>query len=165
MNDKIPKNQDADLEQLVAYLDGELDADQVRQLEDRLMSDAQFQNQLQKLQRSWDLLDELPREVATESFTKTTVEMVAIKATDDLMAATTAFHRKRTRRQWLGWSVALMVCAGSFWGFRSWLGRHDRQLVEDLPVIENVDMYRTIDDIDFLLSLDQEGLFSDEVDQ
>ena len=38
----------------------------------------------------------------------------------------------------------------------------NRQLVRDLPVIENVDLYRHADSVDFLRELDKQGFFAEE---
>ena len=40
--------------------------------------------------------------------------------------------------------------------------RRNEQLVRDLPVIENVDVYRHIDSIDFLRRLEEEQIFGEE---
>jgi hypothetical protein len=43
-------------------------------------------------------------------------------------------------------------------------GLPDRQLVRDRPVIENVDIYRYAENIEFLRMLEREGLFADGED-
>ena len=53
--------EDQTYEQLVAYLDGELDAESSLQVERRLAEDAEFRRELRQLQRAWDMLDELPK--------------------------------------------------------------------------------------------------------
>ena len=65
-------------EELSAYLDGELDAESVRKVERRLARDGSYQLELQRLERAWRLLDDLPRATVDESFTKSTIEMVAV---------------------------------------------------------------------------------------
>ena len=67
-------------DELTAYLDGELDAASVRRVEERLARDTAYRGQLQKLERTWDLLDRLPRADVGEKFTKSTLEMVAVAA-------------------------------------------------------------------------------------
>jgi hypothetical protein len=42
------------------------------------------------------------------------------------------------------------------------LDRPNRQLAEDLPIIENVELYRVADSIDFLRELDSASLFNEE---
>ena len=48
-------------QQLVAYLDGELDDETNQEIERRLSADPEYRLRLQQLQQAWDLLDELPR--------------------------------------------------------------------------------------------------------
>ena len=71
-------------EKLVAYLDGELDAESSQQVERRLAEDPGYRHELKQMQRAWDLLDELPRAEVSETFTQTTVEMVALSAEHEL---------------------------------------------------------------------------------
>lgn len=52
---------DPDTEDLVAYLDGELPSQEVSRIEARLAEDEGFRNRLVDLQRSWDMLERLPR--------------------------------------------------------------------------------------------------------
>jgi anti-sigma factor RsiW len=68
-----PTHDSSTREELVAYLDGELDAAARQSVEERLARDAEYRSHLQSLQQAWDLLDELPRSSASESFTRTTV--------------------------------------------------------------------------------------------
>jgi anti-sigma factor RsiW len=68
---------------LVAYLDGELDAQQTQAVEDRLSSDAVYRQQLRELQQTWDLLDQLPKADVDETFTRTTLSMVAVSVSGD----------------------------------------------------------------------------------
>ncbi len=149
-----------DQEELVAYLDGELEPDAVRQVEDRLTIDAQYRSLLQKLERSWDLLDDLPRGTSDERFTQTTMEMVAIKAAEDVQEETDTVKAKGTGRTFIAILAGAAVGITGFWGLGYWLDRENRALVEDLAVIERVDIYDKIDDVDFLLMLDKEDLFS-----
>ena len=47
-------------EELVAYLDGQLDPESARQVEQRLASEETARRRLQQLAQSWDMLDQLP---------------------------------------------------------------------------------------------------------
>lgn len=149
-----------DQEELVAYLDGELEPDAVRQVEDRLTIDAQYRSLLQKLERSWDLLDDLPRAASDERFTQTTMEMVAVKAAEDVKEETDTAKTKGNGRTIIALVAGAAVGVAGFLGIGYWLDRENRALVEDLAVIERVDIYDKIDDVEFLLMLDKEDLFS-----
>ena len=69
--------------EMVAYLDGELDVQQVADVEKRLSEDPEYRVRLQQLQQAWDLLDELPRSKGDEQFTRSTVEIVVVKAREE----------------------------------------------------------------------------------
>ena len=47
-------------EELVAYLDGELDAVGTDRIENLLASNPAIRSELRRLEQTWDLLDELP---------------------------------------------------------------------------------------------------------
>ncbi len=67
-------------EQLVAYLDGELDPESSRHIEELLASDAQVRRRLQEMERTWDLLDDLDAAPAGNQLAQSTLEMVAVAA-------------------------------------------------------------------------------------
>lgn len=143
-------------EQLVAYLDGELEAEEVERVEQRLASDEHFRRRMQLLQRSWDLLDDLPRAEASESFTQSTVSVVALKAVD----SQSFWQRHRTAL--VASLASLATIAAALLGYLavySWFDRPNQLLLRDLPVIEKVDMYTAISGIDFLRELDEQQVF------
>jgi len=150
------------VDELVAYLDGELDQDTSRQVERRLSKDANFRDQLQQLQRSWDLLDELPSCDVDESFTESTIALVAVQASDDIQEAETAKEQHDRRSLGAFGVCAALVLLAGFVATRWIAGRENRQLLQDLSVIENVDEYRYADSLEFLQMLEREGLFAEE---
>ncbi len=154
----------SDQDALVAYLDGELDAAGVQQVEERLARDDTYRQMLQELQRSWDLLDDLPQQAADEALTRTTVEMVALQTVDDMEQAQPRWKRRRRWQQLLAVALGLSGLCCSYWLVRSWLDRPNRQFLEDLPVIERVDLYQYVDNLAFLEALADEGLFDEDVD-
>jgi anti-sigma factor RsiW len=152
-------------EELVAYLDGELDPQAAARVERRLADDASYRARLAQLQRAWDMLDTLQRADADDDFVRSTVAMVTVKAEGD--AKTGAM--RAVRKQSFAWlalvSVALISAAGTYALSYYSLSRDDRQLVQDLPVIERLDEYQAIAPlgVDFLERLNHEGLFGPEM--
>lgn len=148
-------------EDLVAYLDGELDTGEVERLERRLAEDAQLRGQLQDLQRAWDLLDYLPRTPIDPEFTRSTLEMVALSAAHDAKS----LGGRSARRRGIFWlaTAVLMLGAGGlgYWVTSGALAVDNRNLVRDLPVIESLDAYRQAESIDFLQALRKRGYFVD----
>ena len=83
-----PANDESQLrEELVAYLDGELDAEQSRRIEQRPAVEPDARRMLEELDRTWHMLDELDAPATREDFTCTTLEMVAVAAVEDAQKA------------------------------------------------------------------------------
>lgn len=152
------------VEQLVAYLDGELGESQSARIEQRLSEDDQYRLRLQQLQRAWDLLDLLPRAEVGDEFTQTAVAVVAVNATADVRQQRRA-NQFRTVVRWLAVVFAgLLAVVIGFRTVHQRLDRPNRQLLEDLPVVENVDLYFHAEDIRFVEQLHDSALFSEEVE-
>ena len=148
-----PRDQEMpDREALIAYLDGELDADQARHVEQLIAHDSRVESEVRQLERAWNLLDRLPRAEVSPSFTESTVEMVALAVEDELRVAD-------GKRRGTAWSFALLVaCIVGFVGARLWPDPN-RQLLYDLPLIDNLEAYRQTPDIDFLRQLAKSAAF------
>jgi hypothetical protein len=148
-------------DELTAYLDGELDAASVRRVEERLARDESYRTQLQKLERTWGLLDGLPRASVDEKFTKTTLEMVALSAVQDADAALRAAPVRQRRQRLAGLiSMAAALLVGFAIGHEVWPDPNQK-LLADLPVLENLDLYYQVEDIAFLKELVREHVFDE----
>ena len=163
-HDDISTLNDPDQETLTAYLDGELEADARAEVEKRLSDDEAFRLRMQRMEDAWALLDALPQTEADMSFTQTTVEMVALAAKEEV----DAIDRSSRQRRWIGWTASVIaVGLAAVVGFRlvdQFTSAENDQLVRDLPVIENVELYRHVDNIEFLRQLEAEGLFDEGVE-
>ncbi len=149
---------------LVAYLDGELDADSTRRIDELLASDSQVRQKLQQLDRAWQLLDELNSTPVQDGFTQSTLEMVTAAAVSEV-DETAAEAPRRRRRRWVLIGGCLLVggSLGFLGGTLAVRARDpNRELLRDLPVLENLDQYAVVPDVDFLRKLHQERLFEDE---
>lgn len=135
-------------EQLVAYLDGELDAAAAREIERRLAREPQVQRELQRLQQAWDLLDRLPQAEVDDKFTRSTVEMIAVAAEEDVERPAAP---RAVRWGWARKIAALaMACAAGFAIVRFGWPDANEQLLRDLPVLENLEAYRQTLSVEFL---------------
>lgn len=160
-------NNDRDSELLTAYLDGELPDSECIAVEKRLAEDPGFHQQMRELQAAWEMLDGLPLAQPADHFVQTTVEM-----------ATAGLRRKNSLLGNLLKGLMLLIPIGLF-GLSYFLTREsiegpERELVYDLPLIENYDRYTKVifDDkttdrspkelaqegMDFLKSLYSKGL-------
>jgi anti-sigma factor RsiW len=156
-----PPLDDEQREDLVAYLDGELDEAEARHVEARISQDPAVRAEVESMKRTWELLDYLPRVEPSPSFTHRTVSLVTAEHV-------AALKSRQQRRRWLqgaGWAAAVLVAAlGGFAGV-TFLAPHeptDEDLVHDLRLIENQKLYEQIDGVGFLKSLDQPDLFGDD---
>ena len=149
-------------EQLVAYLDGELDAASSREIERRLAREPEVQQELQQLQQTWDLLDRLPQAEVNAAFTRSTVEMIALAAEDDVQRLEAAAPRQQRRRRLLKAAGLLAAGACGFATVRLCWPEPNRRLLQDLPVLEHLEASRQTPDLEFLKRLNAEGLFSEE---
>jgi hypothetical protein len=149
-------------EELTAYLDGELSGEELATVEQRLKEDPSYLVQMQKLQQSWDLLDVLPRTQGYDEFVKTTMEMAAVDSDRDFK-----------KKSWLGKGLLTKlamflllpgaVFASGYAVTNQQITAPYRQLIRELPLIENHDRYSKMNfEIDFLKQLDEAALFTQE---
>jgi anti-sigma factor RsiW len=151
-------------EEIVAYLDGELDTEAIARVERRLTEDATYRARLGQLQHAWDLLDNLRRTEGDDEFVQSTVAMVAVQAEQEAKTQKLRVVRQRSLA-WLALAaVVLLSMASGYAVLHRRMTRGDRNLVRDLPVIEHVDEYLNIEDVGFLKQLERENLFAAEVD-
>jgi hypothetical protein len=151
------------LEEIVAYLDGELSAEESARVERRLAADESYRRELQGVERAWKALEELPRAIVDDKFSRTTMEMAVQAAADEVHERTVALPVQR-RRRWL--STALAATAAAALGFlvvRLASPNPERMLLADLPVIDNVDVYTQFEQPDFLRMLRRE--FGDDFEE
>ena len=157
-NDSVRAPENID-EEIVAYLDGELDAETEARVVRQLGEDAAYRARLAQLQQAWDLLDNLRGCEADDEFVQSTVAMVAVQAEAE---AKTMRQRIVQRRSLAGLAIAGVTLASLLVGyafFQYRLSEPNRKLVKDLPVIERMDELRNIENIDFLKQLERENLF------
>ncbi len=151
-------------ERLVAYLDGELDDDEVRAVEELLAADPKARQTLSALERAWTMLDKAAGDSVDESFTRTTLEMVSVKAAEDF-ARQEAQIPRRNRRLWLAAAALLSACGvAGFLAVALFWPNPNRQLLEDLPVLEDLDELQHVfnredQDLLFLNLLHEHKLF------
>lgn len=148
-------------EDLIAYLDGELDAQACAEIEARIEQDGELQRRVEAYRLSWNMMDDLERVVARSDFAHSTVEMIALDAVNSDRKKTEA--QVRFRRLLPFALIAASVCCASlsYALVRRSLTRSDRHLVRDFTVIENFDLYRHVQSVEFLELLAESELFAE----
>jgi anti-sigma factor RsiW len=150
---------DDDREELIAYLDGELDAERARTVETRLSLDHSIRAEAESVKRAWDLLDYLPKAEPSSTFTSRTLDKLPVRKTGKV---------PKPLRRWVfraGWAaVVLLALGGGYLAARLLVAPRpaERDLVRELRVIENLRLYEAGRDLDFLRELDRSDLFGED---
>lgn len=168
-----------DLEDLVAYLDGELEGAPRREVERRLQQDESARAEAEGLRKAWDLLDYLPRAEASADFTQRTLSRLEpVSAAAEVPAFAPVRVERSTltlpatrpaRPAWPGWSAAALAAFALALGVR-YAARPAAPApperdpgtlaLEDLRVIQNLPRYWGVEDMEFVWKLDESGLFA-----
>jgi anti-sigma factor RsiW len=158
----VPDQQRLSIEErsnLVAYLDGELNDAESRSIATKLTQSLTARREVDALQKTWELLDLLPRPKASEEFTARTLSM----ATQALEGRIESAANDIARRVGIGlaWVVAsaLLFVIGYFLTLRVWPNPTDR-LARDLTIAESLDEYRDVGSFEFLEQLDESSEFN-----
>ncbi|MEX0825125.1 MAG: hypothetical protein WD119_03115 [Pirellulaceae bacterium] len=151
-------------EMLVAYLDGELSANERAKIEQRLIDHPNLRTRLQELQGGWELLDELPSVTLDDQFTHTTMEMVAAETMRELdrWSAKDLF-RRFLRPMTIGLATLGCLAIGALFVRVSRHADLQRQL-NDLPLAEHLDGYLTVEDLDWMRSLAENERWLETID-
>lgn len=174
-----PALDSTDRDNLVAYLDGELDAQSALTLEAKLQRDPRARAEAEQLKKTWEMLDFLPRPAVPASFTQQTLERItrldgkAPRKSSPLLAWWTAGG-------W-GWRVAwaagiIVACLAGFAMGRNIPRRgqalaaaspdiNAEVLVREQRLLENRRLYERVESVDFIKELanpNDPDLFGDE---
>jgi len=151
-------------EELVAYLDGELDPSLLETVESTLSKNQVARHDLNQLSKTYDLLNFLPRVTPDPELSRKTLGR--IEAKDSQLKPSLGIDLSRMRRYTIGivWFLVLSATAIAAFQFSQEF-REDptKLLLEDLPVIEKVDRYSEVNgEYEFLQKLHEEGIFEEK---
>ena len=151
-------------ENLVAYLDGELDEASTEEIERTLARSAKARHEVDMLTRTWELLDTLPKSKASDEFSERTLSSIKV---EDLKQSAAGWFRPANwgRRLYpVFWGLGLIAAAiVAFSVSRYGIPDESEQLVEELPLIDNYNVYSDIVDVEFLQQLQKSGLFNEDL--
>jgi hypothetical protein len=117
---------------------------------------------VQALEKTWNMLDWLPRLEAAPDFASQTITRIHSQQARVERIEEQIKQSARVAGRALGWvaCVAAAIVLG-FAATRLAWPDPTRDLINDLDIVENLDSYRAIPDIDFLNNLAAFGLFSE----
>lgn len=149
---------------LVAYLDGELDEPGRKEIERVLAGSEVARHEVEMLQRTWDLLDELPRTTASAEFTRRTLDSLQAQPARHWLLRRAWFPAARRGAILAGWAAALAVAAVvGYLTTHRWVPTETDQLLANLPVIEHLELYRHVGEVEFAERLQKTGLFHSDI--
>lgn len=155
-------NHDDRQAELVAYLDGELDAAGTARVEALLRTDAQYRAEADAYQQTWKLLDELPWTPSSPTFASRTLEQIE--------AAQPARPSSRWKppgiTTWI-WAAAVLVAAGLGYALtpasRPFFDLDTDPVYKSDPrLIENLPLYLSVENWEYLQKLDAIDMFGDD---
>jgi hypothetical protein len=148
---------------LIAYLDGELDETTARLIEQKLARSDTARHDVEMLVRTWDLLDLLERPRVTQEFTTRTLALAQADVQPSRFSQIDWQRPLRRTVIFALWLATLGAMAAFGWTVtRRWVPNEAQMLIDDLPVIENLDLYTEVDSIEFLRELRRSGSFHEK---
>ena len=153
MDDSTPINPEV-RENLVAYLDGELDEVATLEVERSLSESAEIRQEVEALSRTWDLLEVLPKVQSSSQFTERTMASLQTASVPEM---TQPLFSPAAQRKIVMASLAAGMLVFAVLGFllANQMPRRSDPLVQDLPVIDHLDLYEAVGDVTLLERLDE----------
>ena len=163
---KIVRMSKEQRENLVAYLDGELEDQAARELEQVLASSPVARHDVDMLSRTWDLVGELPGVSVTREFTSKTLDSIAAsrggpKVDPDAVS--------KNARRVLGLVISGVILGtagtGGFLAANRWIPNEAEEILNDYEILMEFDKYREVGDLENLRKLQEFREFSETDDE
>lgn len=149
---------------LTAYLDGELNEAEAHALATKLTQSVSARREKDALERTWELLEHLPRPKAPEDFTARTVSQASTKGALDDRLVDVAGRSMRVAVRVLIAAAVMLFTVGTSYAVTRWVWPDpSSRLVRELPVAEHLDEYREVGSFDFLKQLDELPAFNEDI--
>ena len=146
-----------DRDNLVAYLDGELDEQTTRRVESVLAQSNVARTDVEQLARTYELLDMLDTPKASVEFTERTVASIRLDRFKPALSQQRWFQQAKRFGVLSLWTLAMVIAgAAGYYTTQFAVPVVDDQLLNDYPLIQQVDVYSEIGSHDFLDRLSRE---------
>lgn len=169
----LPVSSDRKQEELVAYLDGELPDEAASRVETSLVNDPAVRRNVEQLTKTFDLLDLLPASQASDGFAEKTLTAIRTHSSEPKPESTkndTPVKKAQTNYSAAAtvWGVRaaaflglLFVATAAFNGAFKQNSNPIDELLTELPVIQRLDEYEEVGNVEFLKALNESGLFDE----
>lgn len=162
--EKLARLTTEDRDSLTAYLDGELDESTTRRIESVLASSSVARNDVEVLARTYELLDELPRPKAPEDFTERTLATAKLEGIRQPVSQQRWYRLTIQSLVLTLWTLAMIVSSAAGFALAThWVSHPQDVLIDELPMILNLDVYGEVDNIEFLRQLQKERELLDDI--
>ena len=160
-------------EELVAYLDGELPDEAASRVENSLVDDPAVRRDVEQLTKTFDLLDLLPASEASDGFAEKTLTAIRTQSSDpkpELTKNDARAEKPQTiySKHGILWGIRasaflglLFVATTAFNGAFKQNSKPIDELLIELPIIERLDEYEEVGNVEFLKALSESGLFDE----
>lgn len=147
----------------VAYLDGELDEEATRRIEAVIAQSEVARGDMEALARAYELLEVLDRPQASDEFATRTMATIRVDEMRPDPRNTWWYRATRQGGAVAVWAAAVIGAAAvGFLATSRWLRTPADELVEQLPLVEQLDLYTEVGSIEFLQRLStQEALLQE----
>lgn len=149
----------------VAYLDGELDEEATERIEAVIAQSEVARNDLEALAQTYELIDALDRPAASDDFAERTMATIRI---DELRPdPRDSWWYLATRHTGSLAAVTAGLIAAAALGFLTtnrWIRTESDRLLQDLPLIEQLDLYTEVGQFEFLQRLAAQDALLEEID-
>jgi len=148
-------------ENLVAYLDGELEDNLTQQIDRVLVQSEVARHEVEALARTWEMLDLLPKPNAPQDFTERTLHTLQVSEMRIRLVDQPWFGYVRKGAVAVLWAVGLAACAAIGFAITTrGIPNEHEDLLTNLPVVKNVDVYLEVRDLGFATDLQRAGVFN-----
>jgi hypothetical protein len=139
---------------LVAYLDGELADAEARAIATKLAHSATARREVEALEKTWDLLEYLPKPKASEDFTARTLTEIERADIEGDQLHSKVWETTRQAVRGAVWALAGLLAFGIGYVLMQWAWPNPTErLTRDLPIAEHLDEYRDVGTFEFLKEL------------
>ncbi len=139
---------------LVAYLDGELGDADARAIATKLAHSATARREVETLEKTWDLLEYLPRPKASEDFAARTLSVVWRNDAEGNKLGSALLENTRRAARALAWIAVGLLAFGAGYALVHWVWPNpSERLTRDLPIAEHLDEYRAVGTFEYLKEL------------
>ena len=150
-------------ENLVAFIDGELEEETYRDLEKTVADNPVARHEIDILKKPWGLLDYLDRPDASDNLIEKT--MTELKVVSDPKKEFEMPQWWSKVRQGLAYSISvagiLVAVVGGYLTATRWIPSQADEIARDLPVIKNYDELNEIGSVAFLELLKEQNLVNE----